>query len=385
MVRPMPTMNVIPPTPLVSHTSDPAPPTIADHNVHTGNPDDQDKPRPPSESLLPCTPTGYDEMEVILKRVAEETSLTAQQVAETWHQDQDHVTVNSNYWNKYQAFWKANKAAEPMIPATPTMMSRCYKHFVSDQGEDWKETLDVFKISEVMKTSEQTLAQQGRVFGNIQHKICNMMDMAAEKYGFQSVLVMCGNIVNEDNSFGHAYATKGATEFWPTHCKADEDTIIGHLKAHVFHMASLDTVAKAFGEGDNTSDDHDDDQMKVRIDPCAKSSSCDIGTSATVEASYEAQKNALKKHLLELISAGADVSRLGGKNFPWKVLLPLLANSGFIIEGYPFDTLMPGECRSKRTKGISDLKLSEMKCLICAIQAGTLKVKHIKGAREIRK
>ncbi|KAF8425353.1 hypothetical protein L210DRAFT_877862, partial [Boletus edulis BED1] len=77
--------------------------------------------------------------------------------------------------------------------------------------------------------------------------------------------------------------------------------------------------------------------------------------------------------------------KLNAKNFPWKTLLSFLASAGLIMEGYPFDTLMPGECRSQRTKGISDLKLPEMKQLICAIKAGTLTVKRVKGAREVGK
>ena len=62
-----------------------------------------------------------------------------------------------------------------------------------------------------------------------------------------------------------------------------------------------------------------------------------------------------------------------------------MATAGLVMEGYPFDTLMPGECRNNRTKGISDLKLSDMKLLICAFKAGTLVVNRVKTARETGK
>ena len=45
--------------------------------------------------------------------------------------------------------------------------------------------------------------------------------------------------------------------------------------------------------------------------------------------------------------------------FPWKLLLALLAKHGLVLSGYP-DILMPGEVRgNNKTKGIGDLFSTE--------------------------
>ena len=93
---------------------------LADPNLST------DRLAPLSETLLPSTPMngrrsnqvlrllqkGYDELEGILERVAEETTMTTQQVAEAWHRDRGRTINGPNYWNRYQGYWKANEAAE---------------------------------------------------------------------------------------------------------------------------------------------------------------------------------------------------------------------------------------------------------------------------------
>ncbi|KAF8425354.1 hypothetical protein L210DRAFT_988923 [Boletus edulis BED1] len=167
-------MKVIPPTPFSTRTSEPKPVVIEDigpvpplgDQIDPGCSSDNRGPH--SSTSLPSTPTGgrrsaqvlqllqkgCEEMEAILERVAVETSMTTQQVAESWHRDRGRIIIGPNYWNKYQAFWKANEDSERQRagigseePATPS-------------GEDWKETLDIFELTEITKTSEHTLAQR---------------------------------------------------------------------------------------------------------------------------------------------------------------------------------------------------------------------------------
>jgi hypothetical protein len=54
--------------------------------------------------------------------------------------------------------------------------------------------------------------------------------------------------------------------------------------------------------------------------------------------------------------------------FPWKLLLFILAKNGFIIRGYP-NILLPGEIRgNNKTKGIGDLFSTEQVDLATSLE-----------------
>ncbi|KAI9568681.1 hypothetical protein HD554DRAFT_2038682 [Boletus coccyginus] len=59
---------------------------------------------------------------------------------------------------------------------------------------------------------------------------------------------MCGKVVNEDASLRFTHMTAGAKKFFEMHCQADKNTIIGHLKVHVYNHISLEIVNDVFGE-----------------------------------------------------------------------------------------------------------------------------------------
>ncbi|KAF8124775.1 hypothetical protein EV363DRAFT_1106915, partial [Boletus edulis] len=112
---------------------------------------------------------GYRELEGILERVASQTNMTAQQVAEAWHKSASRVINVPNHWNLYQAYFKANEmeerarfpsAVEGQGVSTPTLISRCYKRFVSDENEKWKEILESFECAELTKTQEHTMGDR---------------------------------------------------------------------------------------------------------------------------------------------------------------------------------------------------------------------------------
>ncbi|KAF9222815.1 hypothetical protein BS17DRAFT_767572 [Gyrodon lividus] len=231
----------------------------------------------------------------------------------------------------------------PDDPDTPNLISHCYKKFVGNQGDIWRDILKVFELTEMTKTSDHTIGQHSQTFNRLHRKICHMLDTATAKYGFEAMLVMCSNIVNEDSSLGHAHATTGATKashtplvkFWETRCRANPDTIIGHFKVHIYNVVSLDVVSKAF--------DRDVNNMNGCENAC-----------------------------------GVDVTKLKGINFPWKMLLAFLVEKGLVIEGYPNDVLMPSElCNpGAQTKGINNLMLAEKHLLVAAIRTGKLVIRH---------
>lgn len=153
-VPPGPIVNIIPPTPAPAQPS--ANPPAHSNPPTTGSEDSEEQsgpppPPPPFESSFdfpsehssendsdlpqavdfdpsspPSTPTsgrrsgetnrileqGYQELEAVLSRVAVQTRLTRQQVAEAWHKNSGRIINVPNHWNIYQSFFKVNEEAE---------------------------------------------------------------------------------------------------------------------------------------------------------------------------------------------------------------------------------------------------------------------------------
>ncbi|KAG2355940.1 hypothetical protein BDR07DRAFT_1381172 [Suillus spraguei] len=98
-------------------------------------------------------------------------------------------------------------------------------------------------------------------------------DSAAAKFGFETAMVVCGKIINQDASLGQVHTTPGAAEFWSTQCRADDDTIISHLKAHVYNKTSLAVVDDAFN--DLPEDDEEASSQDADLIPSTKVKGCD--------------------------------------------------------------------------------------------------------------
>jgi hypothetical protein len=65
------------------------------------------------------------------------------------------------------------------------------------------------------------------------------------------------------------------------------------------------------------------------------------------------------KQLTQLLTEDFSVT-ISMSQFPWKLLLAILARKGLVLSGYP-DILMPGEVRgNNKTKGIGDLFSTEL-------------------------
>ncbi|KIK79745.1 hypothetical protein PAXRUDRAFT_160449, partial [Paxillus rubicundulus Ve08.2h10] len=107
----------------------------------------------------------------------------------------------------------------------------CYKVFKAYHSSVWSEILEVFEMAEMTKNVNQTFSQRAQMFNKLQRRF--QVDAGAIKHGFQAAVIMCGNAVNEDASLGFAHTTPGATEYFETRCRTDENGMIGNLKSHV--------------------------------------------------------------------------------------------------------------------------------------------------------
>ncbi|KAG2104045.1 uncharacterized protein F5147DRAFT_775755 [Suillus discolor] len=207
------------------------------------------------------------------------------------------------------------------------------------------------------------------------------MDSASAKHGFEGVFIICSKVVNQDASLGHIHTTPGAEDFWATRCLADEDIMIGHLKAHVYNLASL-SVAKGM-QADNASSAKEIELSRRYTPSQASRQPTKDGPEVLEVPDSDVDDWRLQADHLQCIKGGIVALELGGKltirsgHFPWKKLHGDFDHQGFVMEGYPEDVLMPGETRSTiRSKGINDLDKREQVILAEALKAGTLVIKH---------
>ncbi|KAH0828949.1 hypothetical protein J3R83DRAFT_2377 [Lanmaoa asiatica] len=247
-------------------------------------------------------------------------------------------------------------------------------------GEQWKEILEVFELTEMTKSLDQTICQRSQTFNKIRRKIVQILDIAAAKHGFQAAIVMCGNIVNEDMSLAFQHTTRGAIGFWGSRCRAHPDTIIGHLKAHVYDDASLRIVEDAFKDEADAEKASELPRNNVETSESVKDVEHAVPTmhsnrpslpSSDFEPSMDEgdPSSRIKESFIKLVErCSVDTSKLKGNNFPWKTLLSFLASKSLVLQGYPHGILMPGQCRHEGmcTKGINDLTLAEkLATLVC--------------------
>ncbi|KAG1722376.1 uncharacterized protein EDB91DRAFT_1063952 [Suillus paluster] len=108
----------------------------------------------------------------------------------------------------------------------------CYEKFKEAFPNDYQDILSAYSEAHHIGTAS-TLNQCLQSFQKLYRRVASLLDSASTRFGFESAIVLCGNIVNQDASLGHVHTTPAAAGFFETRCHANDDTIIGHLKAHV--------------------------------------------------------------------------------------------------------------------------------------------------------
>ncbi|KAG9308808.1 hypothetical protein JVU11DRAFT_11433 [Chiua virens] len=407
----IPHTHVIPPTSTPQHIQQAgvgSEEVIPDHGAET------DVPVP----SVPTTPSGgrrsaetqtilntaYTDLDTVLDHTSSRLGLTQQQVLDSWHKSRGRVVNGVNHWNVYQVFFKAHEEQERRRidlsleePGTPSTMSRCYKRFIADHADTWKDILEVYELTEVTKSSQMTISQRTQTFDRFCRKISDLLDTAAKRHGFEAAVVICGNIVNEDASLGYSHTTTDASNFWEDCCRACPDSIIGHLKAHVYNSVSLKSVERAFADDGEPpgaagvevpmADEEHSAPDVVQPKPQQDVKAAPQADVTVVNDSDSVDPTpCIKSGIIQLVRAcGVDTTKLRGANFPWKTLLTFLAEKGLVMEGYPHDILMPGEKQSATTrmKGLNSLTLPQKRILASALRANQVTLRRVADSREL--
>ncbi|KAG1840054.1 hypothetical protein F4604DRAFT_1690916 [Suillus subluteus] len=253
-----------------------------------------------------------------------------------------------------------------------TVRTQCYDKFKKAYPDSYQDLLSMHEEAALLGSSTQTIAQRGQGFQKHYRRVIQILESASAKSGFEAAIVLCGKVVNEDGSLGHSYCTPGAAGFWQTRCRASDDAIIGHIKAHVYNISSLAAVDEVF---------HDD----AHSDPLTPHSTPNDGRDQS--QAPEGWDDGLKWVKLELIK---QVAQLGGKcawdkNFPWKGMSSALADANLCIRGYPaHKCLLPGEAHNEnsKNKGIGALTQKEIAVLMEALKSGMMQVVKVDKAHQ---
>ncbi|KAG1897604.1 uncharacterized protein F5891DRAFT_1191808 [Suillus fuscotomentosus] len=321
---------------------------------------------------------GFVELEHMIQDLSSKTAIPTHQIVTLWNKSHARSTSTVNHWNAYSSYFKDYLKDElvrlgrraPEIHGTPsaTVPRNCYELFKAAFLDKWQNILELHEQSVMLLGIPQTVAMWGQEFQKFGTKISGLMDSAAARYGFEAAFVVCGKVVNQDGSLGLAHTTPGAEGFWKSRCRADEDTIIGHLKAQVYNLTSLGVVEEAFDE------DSIGTKANVR------------GASVPPSESLDISKHGIKWIKDEL---HRQIDALSGKLtsnkiFPWKTLPSELTRMSMIIKGYPEDVLLPGGFHTTINKGIANLTLKETSIVIAALKAGTMSIKKIAKAKQAK-
>ncbi|KAG2738615.1 hypothetical protein P692DRAFT_20758073, partial [Suillus brevipes Sb2] len=147
-----------------------------------------------------------------------------------------------NYWNLYATYFKEHSQAElarigrevpPGDLTGATVRKQCYESFKDTYPDSYQDLLLMHEEASLLGSTPQTIAQRGQGFQKHYRRVIQILESASIKSGFEAAVVLCGKVVNEDGLLGYSYNTPGAAGFWETRCRASDDAIIGHLKAHV--------------------------------------------------------------------------------------------------------------------------------------------------------
>ncbi|KAG2126327.1 uncharacterized protein EDB93DRAFT_1109721 [Suillus bovinus] len=176
---------------------------------------------------------GFALLDHIFNDLTKSTMMPTNQVINTFLKSHGQEVHSRNYWNIYANYFKAYKERE-------------LARLKNGKGKG-KETQNV----ELHGTPAlQTSSKLG------------MLDSASMRFGFEAAVVFCGNIINQDASLDHVHTTQSAAGVFEMHCHANDDTIIGHLKAHAFNATSLSVVEDTFCEGEDDICDGDASFLK---------------------------------------------------------------------------------------------------------------------------
>ncbi|KAG6377897.1 hypothetical protein JVT61DRAFT_14685 [Boletus reticuloceps] len=346
-------------------------PCITDFDDTSLNMLDFDLPDRP-ETLTPPSPILDDAFQGIyteLSNIAGRVGLPFQQVLNRFtHQFSRSCAMN--YWNTYQKFHAAHKNQEIErlgdmdLTAVTTVqtMKRCYDKFCEAYPDTWQKILTTFDELEAGNDSGKTFSHRQALFLRLAKHHCHAFAGMAKAHTFETVMIIAGGVVNQDTSLGIVYATPGTENFFQERCRANDNEILAHFKAHIYNKLSLTNVALAFDGPSGTVLTGSRPTTGTVPSGAAPSGAAPSGATLSGPAPSGGwqgagdrgdRRNGGPCTHAQRVRASLDKDRI----------------SGVICHNFPDSVPFPGEDRQRGkagSKGVADLSLADCSVLLAA-------------------
>ncbi|KIM54151.1 hypothetical protein SCLCIDRAFT_31332 [Scleroderma citrinum Foug A] len=335
----------------------------------------------PSEAILDMIQEGLDHINAYLTDLAARSGQPPQQIIDRFLKK--HTRLNpTNDWNSYSKYftqhteqelvclWKTGEFAGS-IDSTPsaTVCKKCYELFKKRYPDTWQGILAKFEESVQYTEMGKTFGHWQQLFNRSVKQFTQLFAALLKAHSIEAAFVMAGGIVNQDASLGYVYTTPGAEDFFMQRCRADDNAIIGHFKAHIYNQLSLTCVTEVLhtnksdikGKGKGKETDRGQDVVDL---------TSDYDGPVPDNGSDEREDHNLVKKLLSALVESHGQTWADGKLFPWKQLPQKLGQHALICVNWPNAVLFPGqECLSHtKPKGISDLTIPECLQVIAVLR-----------------
>ncbi|EGO29580.1 hypothetical protein SERLADRAFT_405528 [Serpula lacrymans var. lacrymans S7.9] len=129
------------------------------------------------------------QVDKLIRKIAEQNGIEIQQVVTLYNSKNSRQGVAPNLWGTYQMYFQENAEQE------------C-KHLVPEGSNI---VVDHFTNHMSLCYRDKTVGTCKHIFTKSVQKIVDSLQSIETLYGFQSVLVMCGNNVNHDEGLGSSF------------------------------------------------------------------------------------------------------------------------------------------------------------------------------------
>ncbi|KAI6128649.1 hypothetical protein EDD16DRAFT_1472030, partial [Pisolithus croceorrhizus] len=218
----------------------------------------------------------------------------------------------------------------------------CFSLFKAEYKDTYSMILETWKEAKELENMGSMLTRWQQVFDKSKKNLNHMFTVLSKAHGFEGAYLLAGWVVNQDGGLGHVFMTPSAEKFFATCCHASDNEIIGHFKAHIYNMVSLQAVDEVFKA---PKTDGIDDEVEVCI---------------RVQGPWPS---------IDTVTEECGQTWGSGKLFPWKQMIHRLASSELVLVNWPEGVMFPGEEHASHTmsKGISDLTWVECSKLLAAL------------------
>ncbi|RXW16672.1 hypothetical protein EST38_g9186 [Candolleomyces aberdarensis] len=309
-----------------------------------------------------------------------------------------------NYWVSY--FWRHCREERERVGNPNAQPSDNFESF-QEEFPEWEELI-IADFHRAAAVEVETIGERERSF---QKWFSNMVDLAArgeEIHGFQSMIMACGESVNEDQAIGQLHLSKNLEDdFLKERLLMMEDALLGQMKIH-----SYDYVAKDYAKQLAEDREAREEEQKLEAELCSEDGSDsngddndnDFDTQDFLKKVEKLADKTLTKRIRQLLAmddpavskvntdngrkiirdyfqAGFRVGggRMESVNLRWGDLPTRLAGQGLAIVGWAHKVPFPD--KDSKPDGIKSIKVEGIRKLVFGFRDGKIRMEH----RDVKK